>query len=81
VRLEGLEGHPLEVVEMAEAKEPLPDPGAHVGLAAGAELELAELGMPQRPVEAKVTEPVAKRAIGIADVSLLGSGPNAVSVR
>ena len=52
-----------ELVEPAEAEETIADVGADLRLAAGTDLETAELGVAERPIDADVTAAVAKRAI------------------
>jgi hypothetical protein len=74
VRLEGLERHLLQFFEMAEAEKALADASAHVSLAAGAQLELAEIRMAQRQIAPKIAEAVAERAVGVAQEIRAGGG-------
>jgi hypothetical protein len=66
----------LEQVEAAEAEQALADVGAHLGLAAGADLEPTEIRVPQRPFDADVAAPLAIGTVGLAQALGLRSRRN-----
>src|SRR3990172_3980278 len=66
--VEGLEGEVAQLLEVAQAEQPLANAGAHGALAANANLESAEIRMAERGLQANVAQPVAVRAVRVAEL-------------
>ena len=76
--IERLKGQVPQFLKAAEAEEPLPDTGPQVALAANADLEATEVGMPEGRLHANVAQPVAMRAVRVAEL-IVGGRPTALA--
>lgn len=66
-RFEGLEGEVAELIQVAEGVQALADLFADLGPTAGADLQAAKARVTDGNIGAQIAQPVAVRAVGVAE--------------